>query len=481
MAKISVRNPRTGALDYHITPPTEVELLTHCNRLRKNQAAWASSSLSDRVGILLRFSNQIAENGDSLAESLCLDTGRRRMSHEAVAILRSTIKGWCDKAASILSTAAPPEKKSSIMPEVTIRTELVAYQLVGVISPWNFPLLLSLIDAIPALLAGSAAIIKPSEITPRFVEPLMRALGAVPELAGVLTFVAGGGETGKHMIDLVDMVCFTGSVKTGRSVAEHCARNFIPCFLELGGKDPVIVTKTADIDRAVTAVLRGAVSSTGQICFSIERVYVDKEIVNSFVDQLVNRAEEVELTYPDISEGDIGPLIFWKQGDIINAQLEEALAKGAKIRTGGFAETRGGGVWMRPTVVTHVTHDMQLMTEETFGPVIPVMAYSTVEEAIFLANDTKYGLSGSVIAGSASEAADIGQHINAGAISLQDTTLTSAILRDAEKMSFKLSGNGGSRMGDASMLRFIRKKVMLTNTADYVVNIKRSGESGSSK
>jgi len=280
----------------------------------------------------------------------------------------------------------------------------------------------------------------------------------------VLTYVVGGGETGQQLIENVDIVCFTGSVPTGRKVAEACARRFIPSFLELGGKDPVIVTETADLERATDAVLRGSVYATGQICFSIERVYVQEKIHDAFVDKLVAKAEQLELNYPDINRGHIGPFIFGKQAAVVDSQLEDAVARGAKIRTGGKSQNLGGGLYMRPTVLTGVTHDMKVIQDETFGPVIPVMKYKTKDEAVRLANDTIFGLSGAVIAGSEQEALELGYQIDAGGISLQDTTLTGAILRDAEKTSFNLSGMGGSRMGPASIMRFFRKKALMTNT-----------------
>jgi acyl-CoA reductase-like NAD-dependent aldehyde dehydrogenase len=195
---------------------------------------------------------------------------------------------------------------------------------------------------------------------------------------------------------------------------------------------------------------------------------VHEKVHDRFVDTLVKKAEEIELNYPDINKGHIGPFIFAKQAQIVDEQLEDAVKHGAKIRTGGKSEVHGGGVYMRPTVVTDVTHDMKIMQDETFGPVMPVVKYKTEDEAVKLANDTIFGLSGAVIAGSEEEALRLGEQIDAGGISLQDTILTGAILRDAEKTSFNLSGLGGSRMGPASILRFYRKKALMTQTAEPV-------------
>jgi acyl-CoA reductase-like NAD-dependent aldehyde dehydrogenase len=200
------------------------------------------------------------------------------------------------------------------------------------------------------------------------------------------------------------------------------------------------------------------------VCFSIERIYVHETVHDPFVDLLVKKAELVALNYPDVNKGHIGPFTFARQAEIVDAHLDDAIEKGATIRTGGKSRNLGGGLYMRPTVLTNVTHDMKIMTEETFGPVMPVMKYKTEEEAVRLANDTIYGLSAAVIAGSEEEARRIGKRINAGTVSLQDTFLTLAKTRDVESNSFNFSGMGGARTGPGSILRFLRKQAFLVNT-----------------
>ena len=231
----------------------------------------------------------------------------------------------------------------------------------------------------------------------------MQTVNAVPELAEVFDVVLGDGRTGQDVVANVDLVCFTGSVPNGRKVAVACAERLIPCFLELGGKDPAIVTAGADIDRATTAVLRGGVYATGQVCYSVERVYVHESIHDRFVADLVAKAKQVRLNDQDPLDGHIGPFIFVRQPQIVEAHLADAVAKGAQVLTGGITESLGGGLYMRPTVVTEVSHDMRLMREETFGPVLPVMRYRSIEEAIALANDTEFGLTASVLAGTEAE------------------------------------------------------------------------------
>jgi aldehyde dehydrogenase (NAD+) len=289
---------------------------------------------------------------------------------------------------------------------------------------------------------------------------LVEAIASVPKLRDVLVYIEGAGDTGAALIECVDLVCFTGSVATGRKVAEAAARRFIPAFLELGGKDPAIVLESADLDLATSAILWGSVVNTGQSCLSIERIYVAESIVDRFVEKLVKKSQRLQLAYPSVESGEIGPIIAQRQAEIIAEHLSDALEKGAVIRCGGKIEELDGGFWCRPTVLTQVNHSMKVMTEETFGPIMPVMSFSTNEDAIALANDTIYGLSAAVFAGSQAQALEVAHHINAGAININDAGLT-ALIYEGEKNSFKLSGMGGSRMGSVALKRFMRKKAFL--------------------
>lgn len=458
--KIGVRNPRSGQVDYSITPFTGDDVAELASKLKAAQPKWASASLGHRISVLESWADAIERDAKAIGDAECLDTGRFRLSYEVPHLIAAIIRGWCRNAPRIVESA-DLAGSLTFAPGVDFRTQLVPYQLLGVISPWNHPFLLSCGDAIPALLAGCAAVVKPSEIAPRFVEPVMATIHSVPELAEVFAYVTGGAETGQSIIAQADVICFTGSVPTGRKIAEACARRFIPSFLELGGKDPVIVTASADLDRAADIVLRGAVQNAGQICFSTERVYVADEVHDIFVEKLVERADGLQPNYPDIRQGHIGPFIFEKQADIVDAHLSEALAKGATLRSGGPSVVLGGGKYMPATVLTDVTHDMAVMTEETFGPVVPVMRYRSLEEAVDLANDSSYGLSAAVIAGSADEAIGIAEQLRAGGISVQDVGLNIFAALDAEKTSFGYSGLGGSRMGPNGLLRFLQGKALL--------------------
>lgn len=458
-ATIDVRNPRTGEVDYRFTPPSADALRALATRLRAAQPAWREAGVAQRVAVLERWKAALQRHQSTIVEALAVDTGRRLLAFGEFGSTLGALDRWCREAPPLLQ---PPAGRSVALPSIRFRNQYVPYPLVGVISPWNFPLVLALIDAIPALLAGCAVLVKPSEVTPRFALPLQRAIDEVPELAAVLAIVPGAGETGAALVPLVDAVCFTGSVKTGRSVGEACARAFVPAFLELGGKDPVIVTESADVVAAADTVLRASVLATGQACQSLERVYVHERVHDAFVDALVAKTRAVEITWPDATRGAVGPFIWARQADVVAAQLADAVQKGAKVLAGGTVEEHGGR-WLRPTVLVDVDHTMSVMTDETFGPVIPVMKYRTTAEAIALANDGIYGLSAAVIAGSLEEAERIGEQLDAGGVSINDGALT-GVMHECEKNSFKLSGMGGSRMGPGGLTRFLRRKAIIVQT-----------------
>jgi succinate-semialdehyde dehydrogenase/glutarate-semialdehyde dehydrogenase len=458
--EISVRNPRTGEDDHQIQVADAAELAGVCDRLRQNQRAWSEAGTEHRCRVLKAWSDALISRGD-VAAALAVDTGRHLIAAVEVQALGGIVERWCSAAPGLLDVSG---EWASATPGVGLRDQLVPYELVGVISPWNFPLLLSMLDVVPALVAGCSVVVKPSEVTPRFIEPLTASLDDYPELAGVLSVVTGDGATGAALIENVDAMAFTGSVATGRLVAESCARRFIPVFLELGGKDPAVVLPSANPVQAAKTVLRASVQATGQACQSLERVYVHESGFDAFVKALVEMAEAVELNYPDIRKGQIGPLIFDKQSEIISAHLDDARSKGATIHCGGIIETHGGGKWIRPTVLTGVDHSMRVMCEETFGPVMPVMAYRDLDEAIALANDTEFGLSAAVIGPDIDQAEYVARRINAGAVGINDGAMTVDV-QDAPHDSFGFSGMGVSRMGSLGLMRYMRRKsIMIRHT-----------------
>ena len=462
-AGIPVRNPRTGAIDFMLQAAGPAQVAAEATRLRAAQPAWRAMGVAQRAVALLEFRDALGRHEAAMMAALHADTGRAIETQSELRGVRDTLTRWCKQAPELLAQGSAP--RDIAIPGFTTQRLWVPYALVGVISPWNFPFLLSFIDAIPALLAGCSTLIKPSEITPRFVGPLRAALAEVPAVAAVIGIVDGDGSTGAALIEVVDQVCFTGSVPTGRKVAEAAARRFIPAQLELGGKDPAIVTADTDLVRAAAAIAWGGLANAGQSCLSIERVYVERTAYEPFLAALAAQVAVLRLNLTDIASGEIGPVISAKQVEVVRRHLDDAHARGARFVTGGHLIEQGG-VWCEPTVIADATPEMLVIAEESFAPLLAVAPFDTDAEAVALANTTPYGLSAAVFCNDAVRCEALASQLDAGAVSLNDAALT-ALIHDGEKQAFKFSGLGGSRMGTASIFRFLRAQAHLRNTGGH--------------
>ncbi len=458
-----VRNPRTGERDFSFVPASPDDVDAMAARLRAAQPEWSDSGVAHRAAALRAFVDTLDDRRDALLEALTADTGRYRIATVEAENVRFIVERSIAFAESVFAPAPPREAS---IPGLMATTQLVPFPVVGVISPWNFPVLLAMVDAIPALVAGCAVIFKPSEVTPRHAPVLFDCFQSVPALAGVTALAMGPGETGAAVIDAADAIAFTGSVKTGRIVGERAAANFIPAFLEMGGNDAVIVTPSADLDRAARVILRASVAATGQACQSVERVYVHDSIHDDFVERLTAAASDVTMNTGDLLRGHIGPLIFEPQATIIQSHVDDAIERGATLVCGG-TPVEQGGIWYPPTILTDVDHDMLVMQKETFGPVIPIMRYRDTEEAIRLANDTDYGLSANVFAGDSDEARSIAKRLDGGVVSINEASLSSMV-HEFEQEPFKMSGLGRSRMGPAGVERYCRKKLIVEDVGGVI-------------
>lgn len=456
--RLQVRNPRTGKVDYQraVTGPGQLAVLA--GEARKAQPAWAALAPERRAEHLRALAMAMRDERAAFVQALFEDTGRLIESRLELDAAIATIERWAEQAPGLL---VEPEPRPANIPFIESRQFATPYPLVGVISPWNFPLLLALIDAVPALLAGSAVLVKPSEVTPRFIEVAERVLGNLATLGSVLRWCVGAGDVGAALIDQVDLICFTGSVSTGRKVGEAAAARFIPAFLELGGKDAAVVLEDADIERTARALAWGSMVNAGQSCMSIERVYAVDAVYDRLVQALSREIGQLEINAEDPEGGQIGPVISAAQVGILQAHLDDALAQGARALTGGRLEERGG-TWCLPTLLVEVTDHMRVMTEETFGAILPVMRVADEAEAIARANGSIYGLSAAVFSADLQRAEKVARQLEAGAISINDAALTS-LVHSGEKQSFKQSGLGGSRMGPASIRRFLRQQCLLIN------------------
>jgi acyl-CoA reductase-like NAD-dependent aldehyde dehydrogenase len=458
LTAIAARNPYTGEHDFSFEDPEPGAIAAAADRLRSNQPAWAALTLEARLAAIQAFGRSVAQHRQAILAALITDTGRTQVAGMELDAVLAFVERVTHEAPQALACGTPI---AAGIPIIEGTANRIPYGLVGNISPWNFPVILSFLDTLPALAAGNAVLIKPSEVTPRWVEPMRQAIAACPNISKVLEITVGTGQAGAALIDEVDAVAFTGSVATGRKVAEAAAGRFIPAFLELGGKDPAVVLASADIDLAVRTATFCSVQSAGQACQSLERVYVARELYDEFVERAVAFANSLEINYPDIDKGVVGPFIFDEQGPKVLQQLADARGAGAQIHCGGEL-LNNGGYWIRPTVVTGVNHDMDLMQEETFGPVMPIMPFDSEAEALRLANDSRYGLSAAVFAGTVDEAREFAGGIRAGAVSINDAALT-VLIHEFEHDSFGYSGMGASRCGLSAYTRFTRRQSVMAN------------------
>jgi acyl-CoA reductase-like NAD-dependent aldehyde dehydrogenase len=422
--KLQLCSPTTLAAIDEIEVANAEDVRCALERARKAQPDWAALPVEERVRYLERALTLVIERQDEIIESVLAETGKTRSEAISMEIFAS-----CD-VLSYYAKRAPkflrPEKRRLHGLLRFVKKLQVVYRplgVVGVITPWNGPFILSMNPTAQALAAGNAVLLKPSEITPRsgaLVVEIFEAAG-LPE--GVLQVLTGDGETGAALCEAgVDRVCFTGSVATGRKVGAACAQQLIPCTLELGGKDPMIVCSDADVESAAAGALAGAYMNTGQYCCGTERVYVVEEVADTFVEEVVRRA--ATLRQGDSGEFDLGAIFWDRQMDVIERHMADAVAKGATVRVGGRRNPDLAGLYYEPTVLTDVNHDMLIMQEETFGPILPIMRVRDEEEALRLANDTDYGLSATVWTKDVYKGAEIAKRIESGGVCINDMTVT---------------------------------------------------------
>src|SRR3954451_18389725 len=381
-ATFEVHRPADGSVirSVPIDPPDRVAEVV--GRVRAAQREWESIGFAGRRRWLERLRDWMIDNEPRLADVMQEETGKVRAEAEAEApLISSAINYYSEHGEALLADETPTP---NILPLRVKRLRIVyhPYPVVGVITPWNFPLLLALDDAIAALFAGCAVVIKPSEFTPLSTMEAVR--GWKEEIGGpdILDVVNGLGETGGALIDEVDFVQFTGSDRTGKVVMKRAADTLTPVSLELGGKDPLIVLRDADLERAVNATTTGALANTGQICMAVERVYVEEPVYDEFVARLTDAVGKLRQGIDGRSHGsDVGAMATPAQTDVVADHVEDARSKGARVLTGGKRKD-GPGDWYEPTVIADVDHSMKVMTDETFGPVIPVMKVRDADEAV---------------------------------------------------------------------------------------------------
>ena len=420
--RLRMSNPATLAPLGEIEIATPADVRGAVERARKAQPAWAALSYADRGRYLERAARQLAARQDEFVAAIVAETGKPELEALTTEVITAcdALQFYAKRAGRILAERTVPVH---LLKTKKLRISYKPLGVIGIITPWNFPFILSLNPTLQALVAGNSVVLKPSEVTPKsgqLVEELFTSVG-LPE--GVFQLVQGDGETGAALLEAgVDKISFTGSVATGRRVAEACGRNLVPCTLELGGKDPMIVCADADLERAARGAVYGAFTNSGQVCTSTERVYVVDDVADAFTRKVVE--ETGRLRQGATGEFDVGAIIDAKQLGIIEEHVRDAVAGGARVLAGGRRNQACAGLFYEPTVLVDVTHDMKVMRDETFGPVLPIMRVRDEDEALALANDSPYGLNANVWTKSKRRGTQLARAIESGCVVVNDCMLT---------------------------------------------------------
>jgi acyl-CoA reductase-like NAD-dependent aldehyde dehydrogenase len=439
--------PATGELLAEIPETSRDEVRAVVLRARKAQLAWAVLPVAERAERVLRFRDAILDRESELVDVLTKECGKPRQEallHEVTTLLDLTTY-YCKHAARIL---APESIELHLLKHRTSVVHHVPRGVIGVISPWNFPLVIPLGSVVAALVSGNAVVVKPSEVTPLVMlkaKEIYDSTGLPEDLFGV---VLGFGETGEALIDAgIQKMIFTGSVATGKRVAAACGARLVPCVMELGGKAPLVACADADLERTARAIVFGGFANSGQACISVERVYAHERIHDALVARVRELTLELRQGDPELGEIDVGAIIFPKQLEVAERLIADALEKGATIVAGGKRKS-GPGSFFEPTVLAGCDHTMLVMKDEIFGPIVPIQRVASDEEAVALANDSHLGLNAYVFTKDRQKGQRLAERIEAGSVVVNDVLSNYAAV-EAPFGGMKQSGFGRVHGEDA--------------------------------
>jgi succinate-semialdehyde dehydrogenase/glutarate-semialdehyde dehydrogenase len=463
-------NPATGKEIGRVANTVATEVRKAVEIARAAQPAWASLSFRERGRFVLRAREIVLAQVDEIGKLISTETGKpvpEAISMEVVPTL-DLMYYFARNTARLLT----PQKLDLGLYNLMARSSTIVYKpvgVVGIISPWNFPWATPLDEVVMAVMAGNTVVLKPSELTPLSVLKVAEVFSQAEFPAGVLTVVTGDGSTGAALIEAgPDKIMFTGSVETGKKVAEAAAKHLLPTVLELGGKDPMIVLDDANITNAAKAALWGAFANAGQCCASIERCYVHESIASQFIDEVVRQTRLLRNGQPT-EEVEVGAMTSERQLRIVEDHISDAVARGAEVRVGGHRRQDGGGWFHEPTVVTNVDHSMKLMVEETFGPVLPITTFKTDQEAIRLANDTEFGLTASVFTSNIARGRRVAEQIEAGTVMVNEVVYTHA-LAQTPWGGVKQSGYGRTH-GRLGLLEMVTPRHIHLNRTPFIPDL----------
>ncbi|MFN8375658.1 MAG: succinic semialdehyde dehydrogenase [Anaerolineae bacterium] len=418
-AQIDVHNPVSGEVIGAVPICGEAEVRAAVQRARAAQPAWEARGAKERGYILRAFGDLLWSRQTEVMRLIRNETGKTDTGAWAECYGITTQSYWLyHNTARILR----PQRRAALIPVVQYaKVYFKPHGVVAAITPWNYPLYNGFTDLLPALAAGNAVVMKPSELSPftaKFIVDLLHQAG-VPK--DVMQIVTGDGSTGATLIDHVDYVAFTGSTATGRKIAERAAKRLIQYTLELGGKDPMLILEDADLELAAAGTIRSALENCGQACVSSERVYVVEAIYEQYMQRLQHYAGQLVIGAGDGFMVDVGSMTHERELKRTEAHVKDALAKGARLIYGGKRRPDLGPLFIEPPILTDVTHDMDVMREETFGPVVAIMKVKDTDEAIRMANDSEYGLSGAIYSRNLARGEQIAVKLNSGDIGVNRT------------------------------------------------------------